>query len=103
MIGYIYQITPKKTEKTLKAIENKYKYIGSTINLAHRIRQHRHNCIKGKESHRLLYKTIRNNGTFENWKLEILEEVEVSHREELYYYENALIDCLKPNLNIRVV
>jgi len=101
MIGYIYQITPKKTEK--QAIQENYKYIGSTINLAHRIRQHRHNCIKGKEYHRLLYKTIRNNGNFENWELQILEEVEVSHREELYYYENALIDDLKPNLNIKVI
>ncbi len=41
-------------------------YIGSTVDLMRRTAQHKYNVLTGKETHRKLYKTIRDNGFWSN-------------------------------------
>lgn len=74
-------------------------YIGSTINLPRRLRQHKHSCKSGKEYNYKLYKKIRENGNWENFNIEILEETEVAFRNELYEIEKNYIKNLDPKLN----
>lgn len=51
--------------------DNDYVYVGSTCNFNNRKRQHKQNCNNetGKEYHLKVYKTIRENGGWENWKM----------------------------------
>jgi hypothetical protein len=48
-------------------------YVGSTKNYYLRTHKHKHDC---KKSNTKLYQTIRENGGWQNWKFEILEEHE---------------------------
>lgn len=79
-------------------------YVGSTTNLSQRKNSHKRNCHN--ESHKdyniLLYKTIRDNGGWTNWKMVVLEE----YPECQFYYqqtrrEQEWINRLKPELNMR--
>ena len=51
-------------------------YVGSTKSFRHRKYSHKQNCINEKANgyNRKLYKTIRENGGWENWRMVILEE-----------------------------
>ena len=79
-------------------------YIGSTVNFNHRIYQHRYNS---KHSDIKLYKNIRENGGFENYRMEIIEyfpcnnSIEARDRER-YYYDmyNPILNSISPNRKI---
>tara|TARA_R110002153_G_scaffold42788_1_gene121349 strand:+ start:4447 stop:4740 length:294 start_codon:yes stop_codon:yes gene_type:complete len=91
MKGFIYELRNNNCNET---------YIGSTKNIQQRIRQHRYNSTKGKESKRLLYRIIREMGGYDDWEFNVLEEIECNNREELFAYEKLMIAQLKPSLNI---
>ena len=91
MKGFIYELSNTNCNET---------YIGSTKNIQQRIRQHRYNTTKGKEMDRLLYKTIREYGSYDDWDFNILEEIECENRKELFDYEKIILSQLKPSLNI---
>ena len=90
MYMFIYQITC-----------NNQLYIGSTNNLKNRIRQHRYNCTKitNKKYNLPLYKYIRENGGFENIKIEILKIFDSKNLEDQKKEEQIFIEKIKPKLN----
>jgi hypothetical protein len=81
--------------------DNEYVYVGSTCNFNNRKRQHRQRCNNenDKEFHLKVYKTIRENGGWENWKMiqigtrEQITKRQAEHIEEEYRLE------LKAELN----
>jgi len=89
MIYSIYSITCND-----KQINNKY--IGSTINFRSRCHQHKYhtnNPLSIKYNY-VLYKTIRDNGGFDNWTINIIEEIncesktDARQQEQKYILEN---------------
>jgi hypothetical protein len=79
----IYQITCKNPE--IKDV-----YIGSSKNYISRQYRHKYNCCNIKSPHYnfKLYKFIRDNGGWDNWKMEILENF-VNHS----LYEAKMLEC----------
>ena len=92
-MGIVYKIICKD-----KHIQDYY--IGSTVNFNRRIAQHKYNVLVGKEMHRILYKTIRDNGFWENWKVEILAKVRTDNIKHLRRVEQLYLRNFKPSLNI---
>lgn len=93
MKGCVYKLYNTNCEKF---------YIGSTIDLNKRIEYHKRDAT---EENRPLYKSykyqyIRENGGFENWIFEILEEREFEDRRELTLLEQFYMYIHKPSLNI---
>jgi len=93
MFCYIYKLIHKN------ATNDDMIYIGSTINIIIRMRLHKSSCIKpyNEKYHYKVYKYIRQNGGWENWKYEIIDEVEIANKYEGYKYEKEYItkyDCL---------
>ena len=76
-------------------------YIGSTTNFYQRKRAHKCNCnnsnSRGYNLH--VYKFIRDNGGWENWRMLLLEFYECNNKLELFRREGELIRELKPTLN----
>ena len=70
-------------------------YIGYTTNLRNRINQHRFFCYyeKDKRYNLPIYTIIRNNGGFDNWEFNMIEENCGVEREK-YWYE-----ALNPTMN----
>ena len=69
-------------------------YIGQTVNFKKRTYTHKSVCNnKGKG---YLYWFIRNNGGWNNWKMEIIKEVE---KDKLKEVEKEFILKLQPELN----
>ena len=64
----IYKITC--TNPDIKSI-----YVGHTFNLYNRSLEHKSNCYNqnNKQYYSKLYTTIRNNGGFNNWNIEEIE------------------------------
>jgi len=88
--GIIYIIKCK--DKNIKDC-----YIGSTTNLKQRIKSHK----KCENDNRKVYQFIRNNGNFDNFYFEILEDdIEFNNKKELYKIEKYYIDEFKSNLNM---
>jgi len=87
--GYIYCIS----NDTLNEC-----YIGSTFNYNKRKRNHKDAC-NGKRSNVKVYKFIRENGEWKNWRMDILEEIVVSSKRQLELYEDKCILFHKPLLN----
>jgi hypothetical protein len=60
--------------------DNEYVYVGSTCNFNNRKRQHRQRCNNenDKEFHLKVYKTIRENGGWDNWKM-----IQIASREQI--------------------
>lgn len=91
----IYKIVPKNTSLN-------YCYVGSTCCLRIRTNQHKSVCsnINSNRYNLLLYKTIRENGGWENWEIiKIIDypcetEVKAKQKEQEYIKE------LNPNLNM---
>lgn len=78
-------------------------YIGSSKNFITRIDRHRtntHNQNSRKYNYKL-YKTIRDNGDWDNWSIEPLETFEMIDDIELLKKENDYIDFYKDNLNCK--
>ena len=94
MKGYVYVIKCK--DENIKDC-----YIGSTINLCRRIKQHKSDCNNPNSKAHIykVYEFIRNNGGFDNWTIETIKEVEVNDKIELKRYEAEQYDLLKPSLN----
>ena len=76
--GYIYKLCCR--DPTIKDV-----YVGSTKNLRVRKNQHKTNCNNEnlKFYNYNVYRFIRDNGSFDNWDLIQLEEVEYNTRAEL--------------------
>ena len=76
-------------------------YVGSTMNYISRLHSHRHisKTLENKNSKSKLYTFIRQNGGFDNWKLEIIESTSVNTLNELKSIERKYIEELKPDLN----
>ena len=70
-------------------------YIGSTKDIKNRMRLHK----SKKNLPCRLYKTVRENGSWENWDYEILENCNVSSRTQLTFREKHYYNLLKPTLN----
>ena len=87
MICYIYKLIHND------AINDDMIYIGSTIDIKMRMYKHKDVCKNPniKEHNSKVYKYIRENGGWNNWKYEIIDEVEVTLRDDIYEYENAYI------------
>ena len=69
-------------------------YIGSTVNFKKRIYTHKTSCNNKGKSY--LYWFIRDNGGWDNWKMEIIKEVE---KDKLKEIEKEFILRLEPELN----
>lgn len=94
MKGSIYQIK-------CKDINIDDFYIGSSINITRRHRQHKYNSKrpKSKEYHRKVYDKIRKEKGWDNWEIEILLEIDVNGIEELHDIEKWYIQEFSPSLN----
>lgn len=90
---FIYKIYKPDTE---------HLYIGSTNKISTRRSHHKKNTYNRvkKSYHRLLYKTIRDNGGWDAFIFEIVEELEVQDTKEGRQRELYWIDQLKPSLNM---
>jgi group I intron endonuclease len=72
-------------------------YIGSTNNFKMRKKYH---ITNSKKKNCKLYQTIRENGGWKNWTMELIEEYPCTCRDELVIRERYWYDELKPTLNI---
>ena len=87
MFVYIYKLIKKD------AINDDMIYIGSTEDIKDRMRHHKIRCnnIKHSKYNYKVYKYIRDNGGWDEWKYEIIDEVEVALREDAGIYEGEYI------------
>ena len=78
------------------------KYIGSTANLTKRQHQHRYHTTNPNslKRHQLKYKTIIENGGYENWEYIELGSLEGNKR-DAFHHEKHLIEAFNPSLNER--
>lgn len=76
-------------------------YIGSTNNLTYRMRNHKYCCnnIKSIYHNQYKYQFIRNNGGWDNWTYEIIEEFECDSKRNAEVKEQEYISNQKPTLN----
>jgi len=81
MISGIYAIVCKDT--TIPEV-----YVGSTNNLENRIINHKCKCNNIKEYNLKVYKFIRDNGGFDNWKFIVLEHYK-GEKEDLRQLERV--------------
>ncbi len=92
MVGYVYKLCCDDVNEF---------YIGSSFDMRDRKYKHKSNCnnSNSKKYNYKVYKYIRDNGGYENWKYEILEEGEFKNKKELQIKEQECIKLLKPSLN----
>lgn len=76
-------------------------YIGSTDDIKTRMATHKSNYKNGTKQQKL-YGYIRRNGGFENWKFEILEQVEGEQIYDKRLKEAEYIKTLKSTLNSNI-
>lgn len=91
----IYKIIPNNDEL-------KYCYVGNTTNIEKRINGHRSSCknINCQSYNKLLYKTIRENGGWNEWSIIIIEKFPCNNDVEARQREQFYIKELNANLNI---
>lgn len=98
----IYKIVCKDTEITDC-------YIGHTTNFISRIREHKYACNNEKcKSHNIrLYKTIRDNGGYENWDFIKIEDYPCENKKQAVARENywcfetkSTLNTIMPILNV---
>ena len=89
----IYKITCNTDESLI--------YIGSTTNFKCRKSQHKNCCINSnlKNYHLKLYKNIRENGGWSNWKMQPIEIYNTDNKTKARIRENQLMESFKSNLN----
>ena len=77
-------------------------YIGSTTNFSRRKAEHKRksNDENNKEYNYYKYQFIRDNGSFQNWDMILIENVNVHNKRDLLKIERKWIDELKPSLNM---
>jgi hypothetical protein len=90
----IYKIIPNNSELN-------YCYIGNTTNVKQRLNNHYSNCINinSKSYNILLYKTIRENGGWDEWSLIEIEHFPCSNGTEARQREQYYIMKYNSNLN----
>ena len=91
----IYQIVCKDVNITEK-------YIGSTTNLIQRRRAHKTVCCNdnAKRHNTFVYQFIRENGSFDNWDVVLVEKViDCKDNQNLHKRERFYIESLKAELN----
>ncbi len=78
MFCYIYKLSHKD------ATNDDMVYIGSSCDITERMKEHKKKCYypKCKEYNNKLYNYIRENGGWEEWKYEILDEIEVPFKKD---------------------
>ncbi len=93
-MGYIYKISCKDENITEC-------YIGSTINFKDRKKNHKGRCNNknDKRYNSKLYKSIRDNGGWGNWIMEIIEEIETDDKNELLKKEQEHLNLNNSSLN----
>ena len=86
-------------------IDNKEVYIGHTTNFVQRKHAHKQSCLNEKSANYKckLYEVIRNNGGWNNWKMEIIsffnckDHYEARQREQEYFVSlNATLNSIEP-------
>ena len=81
-------------------------YIGHTSNLYERKRRHKTCCNSNTEKNtaynRKVYRIIRENGGFDNWKFEILETANLKNKDEAETLERDYVERLKPLCNFEL-
>jgi len=77
-------------------------YIGSTADLKYRQYQHKYHATNPNslKKHQLKYKTIIENGGYDNWEYIELGSLEGSKR-DAFHHEHHLISMFNPTLNQR--
>ena len=92
MIYYIYKIVCEDTD---------YTYVGSTRAFKERKYQHKSCCNNEnrKEYNFKLYKTIRENGGWDNWRMVCIAQVEVESKRQAEIIEEEWRMNLQANLN----
>ena len=87
MFCYIYKLIHKD------ATNDDMIYIGSCDDISQRVSKHKYCCNTPNNCkyNYKVYKYIRENGGWENWKYEIIDEVEVALRDDGYIYEKEYI------------
>ena len=80
------------------------KYIGSTCNFNKREVGHKYSCntINGPRYNFKVYTYIRDNGGWENWKMEIISQFPCNSKADKLVEEGRIIRELKPILNMRI-
>ena len=81
--------------------DNKYIYVGSTKNLKERIKKHKsnyHNTNDIKKYNLKVYKTIRENGGWNECIIEKIEEMYLN-KKDTFIRETELMKILNSNLN----
>ncbi len=93
MKGVIYRIFHRDNEDLC--------YIGSTTDYYMRKAHHKHSCnnVNNKDHNIKLYQIIRENGSWDCFQFDILEEVCCETKEELHKKEDEYITTLKPVMN----
>jgi len=74
-------------------------YVGSTANWKERQRQHRYNCAYETKKHTKLYKTIRENGGWNEFKMVEIGRAEQLTKREAEQREEEYRVGLKANMN----
>jgi len=78
-------------------------YVGSTFDMKKRQLYHKSDCNNpnSKNYNLPVYQFIRNNGGYDSWNYEILQQFnnDLKVKDELHYIERAYIDLLNPSLN----
>jgi len=84
------------------ATDNLECYVGSTDNFSSRKRQHKHNCHNPDRPayNTKVYQYIRANGGFNNWRFDILAEVEALNQVEKLLRERELTEQHGATLNV---
>ena len=81
-------------------------YVGHTTNLYERKRHHKTSCNnnseKNKKYNTKVYRIIRENGGFDNWKFEILEKACLENSNQAEKLERDYIERLKPLCNFEL-
>ena len=87
MFCYIYKLIHKE------ATNDDMIYIGSCDDISQRVSKHKYCCNtpNNRKYNYKVYKYIRENGGWNNWKYEIIDEVEVALRDDGYIYEKEYI------------
>lgn len=75
------------------------RYIGSTTNFTHRKSQHKTNCNNPNKNHSApIYKFIRNNGGWDDFKMILIENYKCKCSNELRAREQHFFNEFKPTL-----
>jgi hypothetical protein len=92
--GYVYKLC-------CNDINVKEIYVGSTVNMKERRREHRHRCNNPNhpKAKYKVYECIRANGGFNNWSMIQLEKVEFADKHQLHAKERFYLEQLQATLN----